>query len=49
MEELNKNVPETEESEVRASNFIHDFIDEDLKEGVYDKPVFRPSLTVICI
>ncbi|MBQ9920242.1 MAG: glutamine--tRNA ligase/YqeY domain fusion protein [Clostridia bacterium] len=37
MEELNKNVPETEESEVRASNFIHDFIDEDLKEGVYDK------------
>ena len=36
--------------EIKASNFIHDFIDEDLKEGVYDsKPVFRLSLTVICI
>ena len=22
--------------EIKASNFIHDFIDEDLKEGVYD-------------
>ena len=25
-----------EENEVMTSNFIHDFIDEDLKEGVYD-------------
>ena len=24
-------------SEVMASNFIHDFIDKDLAEGVYDK------------
>ncbi|MBE6761335.1 MAG: glutamine--tRNA ligase/YqeY domain fusion protein [Ruminococcaceae bacterium] len=35
MEELNKNI--AEETTEKASNFIHDFIDEDLKEGVYDK------------
>ena len=33
MEEI-KNTPV---EEVKPSNFIHDFIDEDLKEGVYDK------------
>ena len=37
MEELNKNIAETEEQTEKASNFIHDFIDEDLKEGVYNK------------
>ena len=37
MEELNKNIAETEETTEKASNFIHDFIDEDLKEGVYNK------------
>ena len=36
MEDLNKNIAEEEVTE-KASNFIHDFIDEDLKEGVYDK------------
>ena len=36
MEELNKNIAEEEVTE-KASNFIHDFIDEDLKEGVYNK------------
>ena len=32
----------TEETEI-TSNFIHDFIDEDLKDGVYSSP------TAICI
>ncbi len=27
----------TEETEIKPSNFIHDFIDEDLSEGVYDR------------
>ena len=36
MEEINKNIAEEEVTE-KASNFIHDFIDEDLKEGVYNK------------
>ena len=34
------------DEEIMSSNFIHDFIDEDLKEGVY---VFLRSPTVICI
>ncbi len=37
MEELNKNVSVDEEVAEKASNFIHDFIDEDLAEGVYEK------------
>ncbi len=37
MEELNKNLAETEDSGEKSSNFIHDFIDEDLKEGVYTR------------
>lgn len=36
MEDKNLNAATEEVSEV-ASNFIHDFIDEDLKEGVYNK------------
>ena len=36
MEDLNKNIAEEEVTE-KASNFIHDFIDEDLQQGVYDK------------
>ena len=30
-------ITETENEELKPSNFIHDFIDEDLKEGVYKK------------
>ena len=37
MEEVKKNVAENEEVAEKQSNFIHDFIDEDLKEGVYNK------------
>ena len=38
MEEKNLNLAsDTEEATAVASNFIHDFIDEDLKEGVYQK------------
>ena len=37
MEELNKNLAETVDAGEKASNFIHDFIDEDLKEGVYTR------------
>ncbi len=37
MEELNKNIAENQDVAEKASNFIHDFIDEDLKEGVYNK------------
>ena len=37
MEELNKNISADEEVTEKASNFIHDFIDEDLAEGVYEK------------
>ncbi|MDD6478460.1 MAG: glutamine--tRNA ligase/YqeY domain fusion protein [Oscillospiraceae bacterium] len=33
---MEENIINTEES-VKPSNFIHDFIDEDLKEGVYNK------------
>ena len=36
MEEVKKNVAEEEVTE-KANNFIEDFIDEDLKEGVYNK------------
>ena len=37
-----------EETENKTpSNFIHDFIDKDLEDGVY-KPVFRPNRTDIC-
>ena len=32
-----KNILSEEETAVAASNFIYDFIDEDLKEGVYDR------------
>lgn len=32
-----KNILPEEETAVAASNFIYDFIDEDLKEGVYDR------------
>lgn len=28
-------IDETKNEEIIASNFIHDFIDEDLKDGVY--------------
>lgn len=36
---------------ITPSNFIYDYIDEDLKEGVYShiQTRFRLSLTVICI
>ena len=37
MEELNKNLAETVDAGEKSSNFIHDFIDEDLKEGVYTR------------
>ena len=33
---MEENIILTEE-ETKPSNFIHDFIDEDLKEGVYSK------------
>ena len=36
MEDISKTINEEETAE-KASNFIHDFIDEDLKEGVYTK------------
>ena len=29
------------DEEIMSSNFIHDFIDEDLKEGVYDHEIGR--------
>ncbi|MBO5019634.1 MAG: glutamine--tRNA ligase, partial [Clostridia bacterium] len=35
--EENKILNNEENENIKPSNFIHDFIDEDLAEGVYDK------------
>ena len=38
-----------DEINTSASNFIYDFIDEDLKNGVNTRPVSHPSRTATCI